>query len=121
MLTIHRLAFALACAAALFLSPACATTPTQASAIAGHTLAEVGAQYRRVNQGFVEGCVGHRIPLPTCGAWARFSAEFVEAYDPVAEAYLAGTDPAGPRWAELVAALGAFAAQLATLAAGGTP
>lgn len=109
----------------LLLLVSCATvSPTKAEALAGQSLAAVGQQYRTINLGLIEGCVERRFPTKTCQAWADFSREFTTAFDPLSDAYLAGTEPSGPEWKRLVAGLGSFGAQLLTLKAardGGAP
>jgi hypothetical protein len=125
VIALHRLAFLLACGVALSLSPACATvSPTKAKTLAVTAVADIGAQYRAINAGFIDGCVSHAFPVTVCKPWADFSAEFVQAFDPAADVVLEGTDPAGPQWAALVQRLVDFGAQFVSLAMradGGAP
>jgi hypothetical protein len=105
-------------AAALLLLHGCAMSPTKVATVAGHTLAETSATYRRINGVAVEGCTRVERPLPTplCQAWADFSAVAVPVLDKAEGAYLAGTNPSGPEWDNLLGELAELGARIFALA-----
>lgn len=106
----------------------CATmSPTKAAAVAGHTLAETSATFRRVNAVAVDGCTRaeNQLPTPVCKSWADFSAWAFPVLDRLEGAYLAGANPSGPDWERLVTEGAALASEILALAFpaadGGTP
>lgn len=109
---------ALATCGVLVLASSCAASPTKVATIAGHTLAETSATYRRANAVAVEGCTRANAPFPTpvCQAWATFSAWAVPTLDGMEGAYLAGTNPSGPDWERLLSELAELTARLFALA-----
>ena len=92
----------------------CAASPAKVATIAGHSLAETSATYRRVNAVAVEGCTRANQPLPTpvCKAWADFSAVTAPTLDRLEGAYLAGSNPTGPEWENLLGELARLGAQV---------
>ena len=111
-------AFILALAIWALVLSGCASSPAKVAAVAGHTLAETSATYRRVNAVAVEGCTRANQPLPTpvCKAWADFSTWAVPTLDGLEGAYLAGTNPSGPDWERLLSELAELAARIFALA-----
>jgi hypothetical protein len=110
--------FAAAILLGILLAEGCAMSPTKVATVAGHSLAETSATYRRINGVAVEGCTRAVRPLPTpvCQAWADFSATAVPLLDKAEGAYLAGTNPSGPEWVAFIGELADIGARIFALA-----